>query len=155
MDEINAAVNKIYALPETDCDERFDMAKIVGELSKESVLTIVKQSFEEKSFDSLGGFDMKVEQFKRYVKYQTLGEKCWIHCCECNKTHFGTDSEHKIKSRNFMIDSYEIGVERFKERCEKWYKQISEKLGHENDAYRGDLFASMIFRMYTGTIEVL
>jgi hypothetical protein len=155
MDEINAAINKIYALPETDCDERFDMAKIVGELPKECVLTIVKQSFEEKEFDSLGGFDMKVEQFKRYVKYQTLGDDCWIHCYECDKPHFGTDSDHKKECRSMMIYNYEIAVKNFKNKCENWFKEISEKLGHENDAYRGDLFASMIFRMYTGTIEVL
>lgn len=154
MDEINAAINKIYALPEK-CDKKFELAKIVGALSKESVLTLVEQSYDEQWFDTLGGFDFKVQQFKRYVKYQTLGEKCWIHCFECDKTHFGSDSAHKIHSRNNMINAYEIGVERFKERCEKWYKKISQKLGHENDAFRGDLFASMIFKMYTETIEVL
>jgi hypothetical protein len=155
MDKINAALKKIYALPETDCDERFDMAKIVGELSKECVLKIVEKSFHEKWSDSLLPFNFKVEEFKRYVKYQTLGDDCWIHCYECDKPHFGTDSEHKKESRSMMIYNYEIAVKNFKNNCENWFKEMSKDNGVENDAYRGDLFASMIFRMYTGTIEVL
>lgn len=153
--EIDKVINKIYALPQKDCDESFDIAKIVGELSKDSVLTIVKQFYVEQCFDTLGGFNFKVEEFKKYVKNQTLGEKCWIYCFECSKRHVGSDSAHNIDSRNRMITAYETGVQRFKERCEKWYKQISEKLGHDNDAYRGDSFASIIFKMYTETIEIL